>query len=361
MEPITVLLWLWLTWGTVRMMTGAHRTAPAAEPVQGKKPRPAPAPEEAPRPGWARRADDAAARAAHATDWANPGWWVRAALAAAWTPIADLRAARRARQARDHQGAGDDTPETADAPEAPKAPTGESPRPGGGEHGQDSEPPRRERHRRTQPGGQEPGGRQEQPRDGRRDAPPWWRRQEQNDYRVDVEVIRPTALDRPAPALIAATEPADPPPPAPEGADMSKYVAIPGVTTPTTSIEVGGNTHDDAVQLSKKIVTAVKMSVDPATEAELMIRASLAAAWNAVDALAAAGISGPVIDRWANAVIAFDQAHKTAAKLATELNAAHDAAVAAEGLQRRLGDDVQAAIQAAGASAADSTGYYGKR
>lgn len=408
MEPITFLLWMWLTWGTVRMMTGARDSAPAAaqaaKPARSVKPAKGSAPAEAVTPpaGWAGRAD-AAARAARTTDWGNPGWWLRAALASAWTPLSDLRKGRRwAWDKYQERRRGQDTPDTPEVPEVPGVPETEK-APAGGDAQREQDPgPQQREERREETGDQrrrpddhgDPGGRpgQERRRDDGRDEQPWWRRHQQGeDYEVDVEVVRPrpaadpAALGRPAPALTASapttpawpegpvTEPPHPPGPAIRTApdatgigqlegtsEMSKYVAIPGMNAPATSIEVGGNTHDDAVQLSKKIVTAVKMSVDPATEAELMIRASLAAAWNAVDALAAAGISGPVIDKWANAVIAFDQAHKTAARLAAELNDAHDAAVSAERLQARLGGEIQAAVQAAGKSAANSTGYYGK-
>lgn len=421
MEPITFILWMWVTWGTVRMMTGK---SPSSESASSET---APAP-DTPRTGWAQRADEAAARA-RATDWGNPGWWLRAALAAAWTPVSDLRKARTWYKGR---RTGDEAePEPAEAPEpngqeapelseagrpedaeaepAPEAEAADAPRkPQGREQpkppqdeGEDDAPgrPGGARSAAGDRAGERPDG--HGPHQGDASGEPWWRRyQRDSDYEVDIEVTRPqtppphpAALERPALALTAPTEPSAPqraepdpaaglPPPylagpavrtAPdttgigqiEGTqtEMSKYVAIPGMNTPApkTSIEVGGNTHDDAVTLSKKIVKAVKMSVDPATEAELMIRASLAAAWNAIDALAAAGVGGAVIDRWAEAVIAFDAAHKTAKQLAKELNDAHEQAQKAERLQSRLGGEIQAAVQAAGKSAANSTGYYGKR
>ncbi|MFD0480913.1 hypothetical protein ACFQ0B_81860 [Nonomuraea thailandensis] len=142
---------------------------------------------------------------------------------------------------------------------------------------------------------------------------------------------------------------------------MAKYVAIPGANAPKTSMDVGGNTHDDAVDLSKKIVRAVDMTADPAEQAELMIRASLKASWNALDALAAAGIGGPVLNKWADAVIALETASQTAAQLRKDIAAANNVAAAAMNVQRKTGDNIQAAVQAAGKSAAESTRYYGKR
>src|SRR5690242_18115263 len=96
---------MWLTWGTVRMFTGAKDEATALAPSSpartGRARAATPAAtggkkaERAEQPvGWAQRAD-AAARAARTTDWGNPGWWLRAALAAAWTPVADLRKGRK--------------------------------------------------------------------------------------------------------------------------------------------------------------------------------------------------------------------------------------------------------------------------
>ncbi|MDP9850324.1 hypothetical protein [Streptosporangium lutulentum] len=419
MEPITFLLWIWLTWGTVRMFTGPkdgtqaqstfkRATAPtAAKAVKAAAP-------VAGRAGWAQRAD-AAARAARTTDWGNPGWWLRAALAAAWSPVTDLRKGREwawdkyqdRKDRKDRKDRRQDAPEgeipevddqrqdredrrdeetedrrqdDPELPEIPAIPEVEA----SDDQCEDSEDRREDSEDRRQGEQPEPGCNGE----------PWWRRYQQaaNGYEVDVEVVRPRPAELgwptrslTAPATDAPGTPVRPAmasielPPHPSGAaeqiadavrigelegtnTMSKYVAIPGASTtaPRTSTELGGNTHDDAVDLAKKIVKAVKMTSDPAAEAEAMIRASLAAAWNAVDALAAAGISGAVVDRWANTVIAFDGAAKTAQKLVREVNEAHEAAVDAERLQASLGDEIQRAVQAAGRSAANSTGYYGK-
>lgn len=412
MEPITFLLWMWLTWGTVRMFGAARTSSTPAKDTKATAARPArtsatigATPDAAtPRRGWVRRADEAAASTARTTDWGNAGWWLRAALAAAWTPVADLRKARKwgwdkyqDRKERRRQG---DEPEV-DQPKAdePKADEPEINEPKTDERHDDQPeidaPKADEPDLKDEPEVDERQG--DEPKAGeRQDDEPWWRPYQRQaddggDYQVEVEVVRPRtfgeapALERPRPSLTvgvgAGTDAGERPfqtPPGPsgpvvqvvdavrvgeleEGADMSKYVAIPGASSaPTTSVETGGNTHDDAVHLAKQIVKAVKMTTDPATEAEAMIRASLRAAWAAVDQLAAAGISGQVVDKWANTVIAFDAAHKTAARLAVELNAAHDAAVDAERLQRRLGDRIQAAVEAAGKSAANSTRYYGK-
>ncbi|MFC3981403.1 hypothetical protein [Streptosporangium jomthongense] len=413
MEPITFILWMWVTWGTVRMMTGKNPSSESASPET------APA-ADTPRVGWAQRADEAAARA-RTTDWGNPGWWLRAGLAAAWTPVSDLRKARAWYKDR---RTGDETEPEIEAPEPNDQEA--APEPAEARRTEDAEPPKAETADAPHPpqdspeptkstqdenegdasgrtggarsaAGERIGGR---PDDGAHQGDtsqePWWRRyQRPDEYEVEVEVVPshpadPAALAKPIPALTApaptapaqgAAPVAEPPsysagpavrtvPDATgigqiEGTptEMSKYVAIPGMNAPapTTSVEVGGNTHDDAVELSKKIVKAVNMTTTPVAEAEAMIRASLAAAWNAVDALAAAGVGGAVIDRWAEAVIAFDTAHKTAKKLKQEVDDAHEAAKKAERLQSRLGNEIQAAVQAAGKSAANFTGYYGKR
>lgn len=464
MEPISIIIWLWLSWGVTSMLLTKDSTddAPASKAAESDAAGEsgADSSEESVRRSLRERLD-ANAAAARKTDWGNPGWWLRALAGAAWSPVKDLT--RAGRWARGAGGRHDDQNDDQDVPDV------DAPESGGGEDRREDD--RREGDDRrdedesadeeadpdprgdSDPDADEPGGGEDERPDSERgerrdsdddedeDTSYWrrWRRgrrhhrtddddpdprqgEEAEDYEVEVVGTRPAhepaALRPPVPALTApaATEPSAPAGPAPrpevpgprtenspvppwrepvrpaapqaelppypagsaldiaspgatrvgepqmEGTeDVAKYVAIPGANAPKTSMDVGGNTHDDAVDLSRKIVKAVDMTADPAEQAELMIRASLKASWNALDALAAAGIGGRVLNNWADAIIALETASQTAAQLRRDVEAANNAAATAMNIQRKTGDNIQAAVQAAGKSAAESTRYYGKR
>jgi hypothetical protein len=390
MEPITFLLWMWLTWGSFRLFTAkAPESSTPESSTTDSAPRVGSARADTPadpatRPGmwerlagrardWIQRADTGT-RNARRAEWGNPSWWARAALAAAWAPLADLRKGRRwawdkfqGRQEREGDQSGE-----RQGHHDPKVAQREDT----GYRRQDHDPK----------AGQ---GRRERGQSG---EPRWRRYQRDTDYEVEVEVVRPQPsagpreLGRPVPSLTAPepapaagrAEPAVDTMARPGGSviqiapdaasvgepertnEMAKYVAIPGATTPVpqTSTELAGNTHDDAKELAKKIVKAVKMTTDPVELAEQMIRLSLQAAWNSVDALAAVGVGGKVVDNWAEAIICFDAALPTAKLLVSQVENAKNAVETAERLQSRLGDDIQDAVRRAGKSTAKSTGYY---
>ncbi|GIH22529.1 hypothetical protein Aph01nite_08390 [Acrocarpospora phusangensis] len=200
---------------------------------------------------------------------------------------------------------------------------------------------------------------------------------------IEVEVVGtrpttpgPTALDRPIHILTARPEHAADVPAAgtlphpgedspDERIPMGQHIAIPGATAPAARI-VGalastGDTHQDAMAFSRKIEQAVDMTADTITRAEAQIVVSLRAAWVAVDALANAGISGPVMDNWANAVLALEAARGTAAQLVRDAAEANAAVATAKRTQGRMGDPIHDAVAAAGNSVASSTRYYGNR
>jgi hypothetical protein len=463
MDPITVIVWLWLSWGATRMLlaknsadepsTGDSADAQDSGDSDSDDPQ-----ESAGRSlrewlGSVRERLDANAMAARETNWGNAGWWLRALLGAAWTPVSDLRRAgrwaRTSSDRRDERGRDRDDRDERDRDERGDDERDE--RSGDDRDDRDERDDRDDQDKRDERSGDdrddrdERGGddhddhndRDERDRDERsgddhddhderderderdrgRGGDGWGRndRRQGEDYEVEVVGTRPThepsALGPPIPALTAPSPPAPRPevpkptaatvpvsaapwqeplrpaaaqvelPPHPAGSavavaspgairvgelqqegteDVAKYVAIPGASAPKTSMDVGGNTHDDAVDLSKKIVRAVDMTADPAEQAHLMIKASLKASWNALDALAAAGISGKVVDNWASAIIALETAAGTAEQLRRDIDVANNAAAIAMNVQRKTGDNVQAAVQAAGKSVADSTRYYGK-
>lgn len=444
MDPITVIVWLWLSWGATRMLLAKNGADDSADAQDSGDSGSDDAQESAGRSlrerlGSVRERLDANTMAARETNWGNAGWWLRALLGAAWTPVSDMRRAgrwaRTASDRRDERGRNrDDRDERGgdDHDDRDERDREERDRDDHDDHDdrdhderggddRDDHDDRDDRDRdergddeRDRDDHDERGGDDHDDRDRGRGRGGDERRQGE-DYKVEVVGTRPThepsALGPPIPALTApsssvlrpkvakpaaATVPVSaapwqeplrpaavqvelPPHPAgsavaiaspgatrvgelqQEGAeDVAKYVAIPGASAPKTSMDVGGNTHDDAVDLSKKIVRAVDMTADPAEQAHLMIKASLKASWNALDALAAAGISGKVVDNWASAIIALETAAGTAAQLCRDIDVANNAAAIAMNIQRKTGDNVQAAVQAAGKSVADSTRYYGK-
>lgn len=205
------------------------------------------------------------------------------------------------------------------------------------------------------------------------------------DHEVEVIGTRPTtppppSLDRPIHVLTAASPSADAAPdmsvavlarpgedtPEERNPSMStgQHVAIPGAVAPATrhagTIAPAGDTHQDAMAFSRKIEQAAGMTADTAERAEAQIVASLRAAWAAVDALAAAGVAGRVMDGWAAAVIELEGARRIATQLTEKTASASDAVAAAKRGQGRTGDAIEQVVTAAGKSAANSTRYYGK-
>jgi hypothetical protein len=208
----------------------------------------------------------------------------------------------------------------------------------------------------------------DRPRDDRRtgDVPPRrppWSSEEPPEVVVEVVGTRPTnpppqsitppprALTGPTPA--APGEPEEPP-------VTGKYVAVPGTTLnrPATLPGGGDNTHDDAKDFAQRIVTAITMTGETVGEAAQMLDASITAAWDAVDRLHDAGVAGPVLHEWGEAVYGFEAARTAMQSLLTQLGDAADAARTALAKQTRVGDELQTAIQAAGRSAATRTDYY---
>ena len=373
MDPITIIVWLWLSWGVTSMLVRGERAAAAdaavgdPEPDTPAPPPAPPAPESAPAGdsrtfrqrvadrvrGWVGQAD-ANADGTRTTDWGNPGWWLRVLLAAAWTPVRDIRDGGsyvRAKVRGDDDnvqdpGGGNPTPPPSGGGEDHDARRtgGQHTPPGAGAYGDESDPP---------------------------------------DIEVEVTGTRPNTpptaqLDRPAAALTAAAEPT--PEPAStmtveevrtdERTDQmaaGQYVAIPGSSGlaarqgGVAATPGNGDTHEDAKDFAKKIVTAMEMTTDPCSRAEQMLEVSLKAAWAAIDRLQDAGISGPVLERWCEAVVDFGVARQTAATLVQQVEAARTSSGAASRLQAKVGDKVQTAVEAAGKSAANHTSYYGKK
>lgn len=227
--------------------------------------------------------------------------------------------------------------------------------------------------------------RQGDPRDPHGDEP---HRRRDHDHRRDdadppditVEQVprygpRHPELDRPIRALDPPGEPGTPavpiapegPPPAnntPDGRTEiemgGRSVALPGSggVAPLTG---NGDSHDDAVDLARKIVRAMAMTQDPVDSAVQMVKVTLEACWAHLDRLRDAGIGGSVLDGWMEAVMAYEAVYTTAKTLQAQQAEAQAAAAQAKRRQASHGDRVQEAVTANPSSTANHTSYYGKQ
>ncbi|WP_329430936.1 hypothetical protein OG339_48145 (plasmid) [Streptosporangium sp. NBC_01495] len=340
---------------------------------------------------------------ARITDWGNLGWWGRAILAAAWTPVIDLRKGRKwgwdkyqdrkERRRQDEREADErqDGEPQSDQPEI------DEPKGDGRQEESEAEQDRQDKPEVQEPKTDERQGHRpkaDEPEHGRErqgEEPPeepWWRRRQRyarsgSDYEVEIEVVRPRpadevpALERRQPSQAPDTSSEQPlTPSSPSGpvvqvvdaigvdefegtTDMTRYVAIPGASTASRTLaEADGNSHDLAVALAKQIVKTAEEAVTTATDAKETTFTLLEAMWHTLDGMDAARISGPVFAKSAEAAIAFEKAYKTALQFLEEVKEAEEAAQAAERLQSRVGNAIQAPIQAGGKSVARYTRYY---
>lgn len=395
MEPMTFIIWMWLTWGAARLFFPGD-TSPEADTALVD----AEGDEQPDSPGFWKRVTSGGDNARN-TEWGNPGWWAGALLGAALAPLRDIRKgaawANRKRKGADPAptdlvpAATSDQPEARDSDGEPETGKRDQPCPETTPGSEDGDKPHQDPRPNEEPAADRP-----------------------EPYDIEVEVIRaqpntpPTPeLNRPPRSLTAGDpDQADPPKPddfevevtrtqpntpttpelgqtprslaagdpdparadTPEGTDMAgNYVAVPGSSGVARNaggglLATGGATHDDAKDFARKIVAAMDMTADPVEQAAAMLAISLKAAWAAVEGLEAVGIRGPVQEGWCEAVVEFEVALQTAKVLVQQVTDARLAAAAAGRLQARTGDTIQDAIIAAagGKSAARDTSYYGK-
>ncbi|MFD0480912.1 hypothetical protein ACFQ0B_81855 [Nonomuraea thailandensis] len=106
MEPISVIIWLWLSWGVTSMLLDKGEAAQESDDKAAGTGGDEQDNTEAVRRNLRERLD-ANTEDARQTDWGNPGWWLRALLGAAWKPVTDVR--RGGQWVRDRFDRDDDT------------------------------------------------------------------------------------------------------------------------------------------------------------------------------------------------------------------------------------------------------------
>ncbi len=389
MDPITFILWMYLSWGITRMFFRGDSDAAPEEPAPAEAgPRPTPAADEtaARRSLWERIRDSLDGHAddvRRERDWSNLGWWLKGLLGAAWTPIRDVRQAkkwtddkREERRRREEEADGEgDRPETEDrSDDQPEDEEGRR-----WQDRRDEDEPDVE-HDRDE-------GDEEQPRRRRRR---WWHRDEPEPEPLDIEVEevprygpRDPELERPIRALEPPSEPAPEvvvtvvpePEPAPEARPalaqvipMSRIERTPPVSTGTIATTQGGQvaavgdlpSHSMAMTAANAIVQANAVCVDHMAATIAILTREIQVVAAKIDSLQANGITGSVLAKWADVMAQLQVARNTARQAQAQIAEAHGLSAAARTHQAVVGNPIQEAVVAAGEpNSANATRYYG--